>query len=99
MRVKSGEQLVILDDMVLDVSQFQFKHPGGKFVIKHNIGRDISKFFYGGYTLEVSAGNKPYTHSNIARKIVNKIQIGSLVKEGPKFNCTVENRRDINNVT
>jgi cytochrome b involved in lipid metabolism len=27
-------------------------HPGGKFVIEHNIGRDVSKFFYGGYSLD-----------------------------------------------
>jgi len=51
-RVKKGEKLVLLDDMVLDVTRFMFNHPGGKFVIEHNVGRDISKFFYGGYTLE-----------------------------------------------
>lgn len=51
-KVKNGEQLVILDDMVLDVSKFQYNHPGGLFSIHHNVGRDISKFFYGGYSLE-----------------------------------------------
>ena len=50
--VRNNQQLVILDDMVLDVTKFQFSHPGGTFSIKQNIGRDISKFFYGGYTLE-----------------------------------------------
>jgi hypothetical protein len=68
-------------------------------VIAHNIGRDISKFFYGGYTLEVSAGNKPYTHSNIARMIVNKIIIGSLIRECPKIKAVVSDRRDVNNTT
>ena len=40
---------IILDDLVLDVTEFKAKHPGGKFVVEHNIGRDVSKFFYGGY--------------------------------------------------
>jgi cytochrome b involved in lipid metabolism len=70
-RVEKGEKLVILDDMVLDVSNWMIHHPGGRFVIEHNIGRDISKFFYGGYSLENGTLLKPYTHSNIARKIVN----------------------------
>ena len=48
---EGGEKYVILDDMVLDVKDFIFKHPGGRFVVQHNIGRDISKFFYGGYAL------------------------------------------------
>jgi len=63
-----------LDDLVLDVSEFAKWHPGGKFVLEHNKGRDISKFFYGGYNLEGNlTGNPPpgYNHSNYARKIVN----------------------------
>ena len=26
-------------------------HPGGRFMINKTVGRDISKFFYGGYQL------------------------------------------------
>jgi len=48
-RVEKGERLVILDDMVIDVSDIESNHPGGSYLITHNIGRDISKFFYGGY--------------------------------------------------
>lgn len=43
---------MILNEMVLDVTKFIDYHPGGKFVLKINNGRDISKFFYGGYCLE-----------------------------------------------
>ena len=50
--IKKGRKLVILDDMVLDLEQFLGKHPGGNFSLTQNIGRDISKFFYGGYSLE-----------------------------------------------
>jgi cytochrome b involved in lipid metabolism len=58
-QIKFGAQYVILDDLVIDVKDFQFQHPGGKFVIQQNIGRDISKFFYGGYSMEDNLGPKP----------------------------------------
>ncbi len=58
-QIKFGAQYVILDDLVIDVKDFQFQHPGSKFVIQQNIGRDISKFFYGGYSMEDNLGPKP----------------------------------------
>jgi cytochrome b involved in lipid metabolism len=57
----------VLDDLVLNVRFFMYNHPGGKFVIEQNIGRNISKFFYGGYIMENYTGQTPFTHSNIAR--------------------------------
>lgn len=66
-RVAAGEQLVILDDMVLDISRFMDDHPGGKFSLKHNVGRDVSKFFYGGYSLENVQKVSHHAHSNDAR--------------------------------
>ena len=74
----NGRKLVILDELVLDVTKFIDQHPGGRFVLSHNIGRDISKFFYGGYSLEDNMGQKPaspYTHSTFARMIVNDLAI------------------------
>jgi len=47
-----GEQLCILDDLVLDVKEYMENHPGGRFLISHTVGTDISKFFYGGYALD-----------------------------------------------
>ena len=76
--VHEGRKLVILDELVLDVASFISYHPGGQFVLKHNIGRDISKFFHGGYSLEGNLGPKPasgYKHSNYARMIVNSLII------------------------
>jgi len=70
-RVVGGEQLVLLDDLIVDVSEFMREHPGGRFLIEHNVGRDISKFFYGGYSLENNVGLSPHRHSNVARTIVN----------------------------
>jgi cytochrome b involved in lipid metabolism len=62
----------------LDVSKYKPNHPGGRFVLDFNVGRDISKFFYGGYTLESSSGLRPHTHTNTARRIVNTLIIARL---------------------
>lgn len=71
--IVKGEKLVILDDLVLDVSKFYNSHPGGHFSILQNVGRDISKFFYGGYSLENRDKVGEHVHSNDARKAVNSI--------------------------
>ena len=85
-RVKKGEQLCILDDLVLDLSSYAFAHPGGAFPLQHLVGRDVSKFFYGSYALDGNqndpAGESAaHAHSNIARKIANKHAVGALVRK------------------
>jgi hypothetical protein len=55
-------------------------HPGGKYYIEHNIGRDISKYFYGGYKMENNVWQNPHNHSNIAKRIVNNLIVGRLEK-------------------
>jgi len=45
------ERLVIMEDTIVDVKHYLDSHPGGRYVLEANIGRDISKFFYGGYSL------------------------------------------------
>jgi len=57
--VKDGIPLVLLDNLVLNVGEFINQHPGGRFVIRHNVGHDISKYFYGGYCLEDNLGPEP----------------------------------------
>ncbi len=79
-QINQGRKLVILDHMVLDVEQFINQHPGGRFVLMHNIGRDVSKFFHGGYSLEDNMGRKPaqgYMHSSLARMVVNDLAIAT----------------------
>lgn len=68
--------------MIIEVSRFLDEHPGGRFSIEHNIGRDVSKFFYGGYSLENNVS--PHTHSNDARKTVNQLVVGYLEDQAPK---------------
>ncbi len=67
--------------MVLDVTDYKDNHPGGQFLLSYNIGRDISKFFYGGYQLENYTGrNTVQNHSGIARTIVNKLVVARLTR-------------------
>lgn len=76
--VFQGRQLAVVDDLVVDLSSFVGKHPGGRFVIEMNVGRDISKYFHGGYSFDGNLGLQPATghrHSNYARMIVNQLSI------------------------
>ena len=79
-----GEYLVLLDGHVLNVAKFIGVHPGGRHMLEHNIGKDISKFFYGGYNMEGNLRGKPvsgHVHSNYARMIVNDLIVGTYQKE------------------
>lgn len=70
--------------MVIDIGSYAYAHPGGAFLLDYNVGRDISKFFYGSYALDGN-GNDPskqeterHAHSNFARKIANRNRVGTL---------------------
>lgn len=61
---------------MLDLQGYERNHPGGKFNLTHNYGRDVSKFFFGGYNLVNVPGNIPYTHSRASLDIVEKLVVG-----------------------
>ena len=61
--VRGGIPLLIFDNLVLNLNGYEKMHPGGKFVLKQNYGRDVSKFFNGGYSLIQGPGIKPHHHS------------------------------------
>jgi hypothetical protein len=63
-------------------------------VIEHNIGRDISKFFYGSYMLETNV--RQHLHSNIARKIANEIIIGRLRDNVAPYTMVVSAQQVVN---
>lgn len=88
-----------MDDLVLDVGRFMSEHPGGQFLIQFHSGRDISKFFYGGYVLENESGMQPHTHSNVARTIVNSLVIGKLHERAQTFSARVSAISDVNKST
>mgnify|MGYP000860080405 CR=1 FL=1 len=71
--------------MVIDITTYAYAHPGGDFLLSYNVGRDVSKFFFGSYALDGNhnnpAGrNNRWAHSNIARKVANRHCIGALVR-------------------
>ena len=93
-RLQKGEQLAILDDMVLDVQSFISNHPGGKQFIERNISRDLSKFFYGGYAQDNLT--QPYAHSMGAYQIASSLRIGHLyVTPTPRFNAVITTRDQV----
>lgn len=78
---KERRRLVFLDNLIIDLNNYDELHPGGKFALTKNIGRDISKFFYGGYSLI----NRPqefnkglHTHSYQAFKMIKEMVIGTI---------------------
>ena len=85
---QKGEKLVILDEYVLDVSEFISKHPGGRFALEHSIGRDVSKYFYGGYSVDGNVGRDhpraAHVHSNDARRIINELIVAYYEREVEK---------------
>ena len=61
--VEYGDTLVICDNLVLRTDGYEKIHPGGKFVITKNFGRDIAKFYYGNYSLTNGKLTGAHTHS------------------------------------
>ena len=95
MRIENGEKLVILDDMILDVKAFALQHPGGVKLIEYNIGRDVSKYFYGGYAFQGNSNNPKdltprHTHSNKARIVANSIAIAVLEQPTRAVACKID---------
>jgi hypothetical protein len=78
------ESLCILDDLVLDVTDYMDNHPGGKFLISHTVGTDISKYFYGGYSLDgnlVPGQLKRHNHTNASRVQVDTMAVARLIPD------------------
>jgi cytochrome b involved in lipid metabolism len=77
---KGKRHLLLLDDLVIDATDYAPYHPGGKFIIERTRGTDISKFFYGGYNLEPANNGTNYNHTNYARLACNGLIVGKLVR-------------------
>ena len=73
-----GDSLIVCDNLVLRTNGYEKIHPGGKFVIRKNFGRDIAKFYYGNYALTNGKYVKPYTHSAQANDLLHSMVIGVL---------------------
>ena len=60
----TGGKWIIAHGLVYDVATFLNRHPGGTYVIKSNIGKDVSRYFD--------------FHSRHAKKIWKRYCIGKL---------------------
>eukprot|EP01133_Synstelium_polycarpum_P016937 gene16937-20146_t len=67
-KLAKEKSLIIIDNVVHDVSQFVCEHPGGENYIKMGIGRDATKMFKGGV----------YGHSNAARNLLCQFRIATI---------------------
>ena len=74
--VEAGKEYVIFDNLVLDLNGYAKVHPGGKFNLLHNLGKDISKFFYGGYNLVNKKFRRPHHHSQAALDMAKSMIVG-----------------------
>lgn len=72
------KQMVIMDNCVLDMDEYAGIHPGGKFVLEKTVGRDVSKFFYGGYQMVSGAEEFPFNHSALAMSISQTFVVANL---------------------
>ena len=89
---------MILDDLVLKIEEYGWRHPGGSFVIEHNVGRDISKFFHGGFALagnstDPAASTPRIQHTNFARWIASDLAVGRLVRSSPVIKVSIDHQK------
>ena len=62
------------------------------------MGKDISKYFYGGYAHKGNSNNPKdftpkYTHSNKARIVANSIAVGVLEQPVRAVDCKIEHSK------
>jgi cytochrome b involved in lipid metabolism len=66
----------------VDFTEFRHRHPGGKFLLDKNHGKDISKYFHGGYASESSKVSiQGHKHSNYAIQIVKTLIVARLCEK------------------
>ena len=63
---QQGQKWVVFNGLVIDVEEFMEEHPGGKNMIKAELGKDITEKFWGGV----------YKHSNAAHNLIHTLRIG-----------------------
>ena len=67
-----------------------------------NFGRDVSKFYYGGYALVQEKGaHGVYTHSELSRKIVRQMIVGYMAGQEnvEDVSTRISSKYNINEVT
>lgn len=88
--INAGKKLVLFNNFIVNVENFMDEHPGTRFVISHNIGKEIGKYFYGAYSLEQDVA--PYAHSSYAANLIKRLTVGKL-EISKKYENEVENMK------
>jgi stearoyl-CoA desaturase (delta-9 desaturase) len=70
-KTAQGKSLVILDDIVHDVSSFVHEHPGGRQTLLNWVGTDVTRMFNG-------EDGSTHVHSKEARKFLGPIRVAKL---------------------
>ncbi|KAJ3075269.1 hypothetical protein HDU98_008746 [Podochytrium sp. JEL0797] len=65
---RTGKMLLVVSNVVYDVSNFMEDHPGGKGFLKASIGRDATTSFNGGV----------YDHANAARNLMSQMRYATI---------------------
>ena len=73
---------LLLNDTLVDVTDYMWEHPGGKFLLKFYRGKDITGQFYGSPVL---GKDSQHIHSNYARLILSTLIIGKLLSADLPF--------------
>jgi len=66
--LREGYKLVIVSEIVHDVTEFMGEHPGGKAILENMVGKDATRQFNGGV----------YEHSNGAHNLLSQMRIGRI---------------------
>jgi len=69
-RVQKGEQLVVLENVVLDVKNFVHDHPGGRQTLLNWVGHDVTALYNG--------NGSGHVHSDASRKHLAAMRAGLL---------------------
>lgn len=79
---KDGDGLwIILDQAVLDVQEFQFRHPGGRLVLQRHAPRRNNKAIGHNDHIDASEAFRRAGHGPKARQMLATLQVGVLTEE------------------
>ncbi|KAL4511865.1 hypothetical protein ABPG72_012710 [Tetrahymena utriculariae] len=77
---------VVHENSVYDISEIQ--HPGGQFILKYIKGKEISRYFNGGYSYE-GITMPPYRHTLYAQNFLKEFYIGDIKND--YYNIFIQN--------
>lgn len=95
---KEGAKLSVLENYVIDWREWDLYHPGGKFILSKTRGKDLTKYFNGGYAFNPNRPSSQHLHSLQANEIASGLIIAYLKEqvEIPEAMCKVAQVEKLN---